>query len=84
MENVEWIDLNDEVEITLTEDGAKIMNAKNVYENLILKRAKVNVQQKIDYKENDKYSDQLWCIIQIFANGVGLGNNMPFNDLHKE
>lgn len=64
------INLNDYVEVTLTESGARILNAKNNYYNKLFNKN----TSKVNYVEGDLYKDQLWSMINLFHSTCSLGN----------
>lgn len=71
---------NDTVYVTLTATGAATLNDLNRRANTgFLLRS--SVRFRIDYKEGEIYSDQLWHLMKVFGDKCDLGREVPFTDL---
>lgn len=73
------IDLNDTVSVELTEWGATYLNAMNIFKNII----NPHCHYKTDYKVNDIYKDELWCLISVFKDGMRFDKEKAFRKLKK-
>ncbi len=71
------MELNDNVQVTLTERGAKILNETNASMKLLCP----NMNWKTDYKGGDEYSTQLWDIIGQFGSCCSAGSELVFTSL---
>lgn len=71
------MDLNDIVQIILTQKGADIVNKRNKDINAY----NVHRNFKTDYKAEDMYSDQLWEIFNIFGDHCNIGEDLPFKSM---
>lgn len=74
----EGIDVNDQVEITLTAYGAKILNIR---QNEFLKEHPDIKLKFKKWREGDKYENQLWSIIESFGSNQGV--EIAFTNLKK-
>lgn len=78
----EEINLNESVQIRLTESGANYLNnwhkARNAELDEWFGSEDLGGRYKTDYIEGDVYENQLWLIINIFADRIGMGIDIPF------
>jgi len=74
------INIQDKVQVKLTSTGAATLNDLNRRANTgFLLRS--SVRFRIDYKEGEIYSDQLWHLMKVFGDKCDLGMEAPFTDL---
>lgn len=77
------IDLNDTVQVLLTEAGAEWINEKNLaFVNKWFQRTGKVLDIKV-VKAGEVHKDQLHGIMQIFEGYSWLGNYLPFTDMQK-
>lgn len=74
------MELNDIVQVKLTERGAKIINEQNAS----LKLTNPSLSFKTDYKKGDIYRNELWEVFRNFGNSCYMGVELPFVNLIKE
>lgn len=67
------INLNDTVEVTLTEKGAEVYN--KYLEGSYMYRQGLREQKKA----GDVLKEQLWHMFQVFGPHIHLGNQAPFD-----
>lgn len=60
------MELNDMVKVTLTKEGADILNELFLVEG---------------YKEGDTYTGELWFMFHRFKETIGWGQPMPFTNI---
>lgn len=77
------IDLNDIVQVVLTQHGAEYINQLNEKRRKTLPK---QYQEKlgIGYKDGDIYKDQLWSLILDFKDSISMINEKPFSLLCKK
>lgn len=74
------IDLNDTVNVELTEWGATYLNGMNTFKKMITQQ---KCHYKTDYKAGDVYKNQLWQLILEFKDGIKFDKEKAFNKLAK-
>lgn len=74
------IDLNDTVNVELTEWGATYLNGMNTFKEMITQQ---KCHYKTDYKAGDVYKNQLWQLILEFKDGIKFDKEKAFNKLAK-
>lgn len=60
------MELNDTVKVTLTKEGADLLNEVLLVE---------------EYKEGDTYIGQLWRMFYNFKETIGWGQSIPFTNI---
>lgn len=73
------MELNDTVQVTLTDDGAHVLNKLNRRLNKIMPVRKL----RTDYTEGEVYKSELWEIMASFGNECGPGGDLVFTNLEK-
>lgn len=70
---------NDNVEVTLSKRGAAMLNAYNLHRmGELYAIPSIKIKLKVDYKAGDKYTQQMWCLFEMFGPGISLGAQAPF------
>lgn len=79
------MELNDNVVVTLTEVGAKILNEHYESMNLVYKSVTCSNDNifSTDFKEGDYFSAELWEMFYIFGNHCMMGADIAFTNLEK-
>lgn len=72
---------NDNVEVVLTEQGAKVLNEYN-HKCMAELRAipSCRLQLRVDYIAGETYTQQLWAMFKLFGPGTKIGMEAPFQE----
>lgn len=71
------MELNDKVQVRLTEEGAKVLNENNTF----LKMKFKSIYFKTDYKSGDTYTCLLWQLFEHFGCCNNAGSEHAFTGL---
>lgn len=70
--------LNSSVTVHLTEHGVNILRQRHYDLEMKIRSSSTDIQQFVP-PENDMYTAQMWYLIQVFGEHIGMAMKQPFD-----